>query len=44
MFVVDKLGVNTESSIVKSELGRRPKSAEVEMKSPKGRSMAAKLI
>ena len=41
---VDKLGANTESSIVKTELGRRTKSAEVEMKSPKGRSMAAKLI
>ena len=33
---VDKLGANNESSIVKTELGRRrPKSAETEMRSPK---------
>ena len=41
---VDKLGANTESSIVKTELGGRTKSAEVEMKSPKSRSIRAKLI
>ena len=41
---VDKLGANTESSIVKTGLGRRTKSAEVEMKSPKSRSIRATLI